>query len=73
MFAAYGWDGTLQDGSVLAELLALNLERAARWLVRRRASSNLVVSAGAALTPAPLSRLRRERGVACDLVSGRPW
>ena len=29
--------------------------------------------AGAALTPAPLSRLRRERGVACDLVSGRPW
>ena len=39
MFAAYGWDETLQDGSVLAELLALNLERAARWLVRRRASA----------------------------------
>ena len=69
-FAAYGWDGTLQGGFVQAELLALNLERAARWLVRRRAPSNLVVSAGPALTPSPSPDCdgRGEFGVR----SGRP-
>ena len=28
VFAAYGWDPKLEDGDVLAKLLALNLERA---------------------------------------------
>jgi len=30
VFAAYGWPADLEDGEVLARLLALNLERAGK-------------------------------------------